>query len=67
MKSKQRCWTFLVVGAWVLALGLTMVMAPAPSEAAIENIGWMTYAPNHPAGCVPLQYDCYVVWISPNS
>jgi hypothetical protein len=67
MKLKQRRWTFLVVGVWVLALGLTMVMEPAPAEAVYQELGWMVYTPNHPAGCAPLPYDCYVVWIWPDS
>lgn len=66
MKPKQRRWTFLVIGAWVLALGLTMVFAPAPVEASVQNIGWMIYTPNHPAGCAPLPYDCYVIWVAPD-
>jgi len=66
MKSKQRRWTFLVVGVWVLAIGLGMMMAPEPAEASVHNIGWMTYSPNHPNGCVPLPFDCYVIFVSPD-
>lgn len=67
MKAKQRRWTFVVVGIWFLAMGLSMVMAPAPSEAVrvTHDVGWMVYTPNHPNGCAPLPYDCYVVFVYP--
>jgi len=59
MKLNRNRWTIAVVAVWVLALILTTVMAPAPAEASVGIRGWMTYAPNHPNGCVPLPYDCY--------
>lgn len=67
MKLNRHRWTIFAVTVWVLALGLTTVLAPAPIEAkAIHwDIGWMTYSPNHPNGCVPLPYDCYVVQVWP--
>lgn len=67
MKPKQRRWTFFVVAVWVLALGLTMVMAPAPGEASADQIGWAVYTPNHPVGCAPYPYDCYVIYVYPDS
>ena len=66
MKSSRHRWTVFAVAVWVLALGLTTVFAPAPAEAKIEKIGWMTYAPNHPNACVPLAFDCYVIYSIPD-
>lgn len=68
MRLNRHRWTVLAIAVWVLALGLTTVLAPAPTEAAVENwdVGWMTYAPNTPNGCVPIPYDCYVVWVWPS-
>jgi len=61
-------WTVFAIAVWVLALGLTTVLAPTPSEAKVENwdVGWMVYAPNTPNGCAPLPYDCYVIWVWPS-
>ena len=65
MKLRQRRWTVCVLAIWVAALGLVTVVAPTPVDAKVSEIGWMTYAPNHPGGCVPLPWDCYVVWVYP--
>ena len=67
MRSKQRRWTVFVVAIWVAALGMTAVLAPTPADASASEIGWMVYSPNHPAGCSPLPFDCYVVWVYPDS
>lgn len=56
-------WTFVVVAVWALAIVLTSTLAPTPAQADSQNIGWMVYTPNHPNGCAPLPYDCYVIWI----
>ena len=61
----HRCTVFVIV-VWVLALGLTTVLAPAPADAKVSNVGWMVYTPNHPNGCAPLPFDCYVIWVFPD-
>ena len=66
MRMRHRRLTLVVVAVWVLALGLTTVLAPTPADARTDQIGWMVYSPNHPAGCSPLPYDCYVVWVYPD-
>ena len=66
MKVNRRRWTVLAIAVWVLTLGLTTVLAPAPADAKVVDIGWMSYSPNHPNGCVPLPYDCYAVWSYPD-
>lgn len=63
MKLNRHRWTVFAVAVWVLALGLTTVLAPVPTEAEDVKIGWMVYTPNHPSGCAPLAYDCYVLQI----
>ena len=51
----------MIVGAMVPAL-----LAPGVAEAAdVYQMGWMVFTPNHPNGCAPLPYDCYVVWVYP--
>ncbi len=68
MRTKRRRWTVFAIAVWVLALGLTTVLAPVPAEAKVHNPGsWMAYSPNHPNGCVPLPFDCYVIWVYPDS
>ncbi len=68
MRLNHHRWTVFAIAVWVLALGLTTVLAPVPAEAKVENwdLGWMVYTPNHPAGCAPLPYDCYVIWVWPS-
>jgi heme/copper-type cytochrome/quinol oxidase subunit 1 len=66
MKISHRRWTLFVVAVWVLALGLTTVLAPVPAEAKVVRVGWMVYTPNHPNGCAPLAYDCYVIDLDPD-
>lgn len=66
MKLNRNRWTIAVVAVWVLALALTTVMAPTPAEADVQKVGWMVYTPNHPNGCAPLPYDCYVIWVFPS-
>lgn len=67
MKSNRNRWTILVVAVWVVALGMTMVIAPTPAEAKVLKAGWMVYTPNHPGGCAPLPYDCYVIFVTPGT
>jgi hypothetical protein len=68
MKVSRHRWTVFAVAVWVLALALTTVLAPVPTEAKVDSwdVGWMVYTPNHPNGCAPLPYDCYVVWVWPS-
>jgi heme/copper-type cytochrome/quinol oxidase subunit 1 len=63
MKSNRHRWTVFAIAVWVLALGLTTVLAPATTEAEVYKIGWMVYTPNHPNGCAPLPFDCYVLQV----
>jgi hypothetical protein len=63
MRLKRNRLTLFAIAAWVVALGLTTVLAPVPSEAEVVRLGWMTFAPNHPNGCAPLPFDCYVISI----
>lgn len=64
MRLKHHRLTVVVVAVWVLALGLTTVFAPVPADAtSVQKVGWMTYAPNHPGGCVPMAFDCYVFFV----
>ncbi len=65
MRLKPHRWTILAVTVWVLVLGLTTVLAPSPADAKDWDVGWMTYSPNHPNGCVPLPYDCYTIQVWP--
>lgn len=66
MRSNRRRWTVVAVVVWVVALALTSIIAPTPAQAAVEKMGWMTYAPNHPNSCVPLPWDCYVIVAIPD-
>lgn len=66
MKLNRRRWTVFAVAVWVLALGLTTVLAPTPVDAKVTHSGWMVYAPNHPNGCAPMPFDCYVIWVVPD-
>jgi hypothetical protein len=63
---KKRLWTAVVAVVWCLALVVTVVVAPTPANAEIQNVGWMVYTPNHPNGCAPLPFDCYVVFVYPD-
>jgi hypothetical protein len=63
--NKRRV-TLVVAAIWALALVIASVTAPLPADAATHNIGWMVYTPNHPNGCAPLPYDCYVIWVYPD-
>ena len=51
--------TVMIVGAIVPALIVPDV------SAASEAGKWMIYTPNHPNGCAPLPFDCYVIWVYP--
>ena len=66
MRMKHHRWTLLAIAIWVLALGLTTVFAPVPADASVQKVGWMVYTPNHPGGCAPMAFDCYVIWVYPD-
>ncbi|MCU0304498.1 MAG: hypothetical protein MUC56_10625 [Thermoanaerobaculales bacterium] len=66
MRTKRRRFTIVAVAIWALALVGAGLIAPAPAEASVQKQGWMVYTPNHPSGCAPLPYDCYVIWIYPD-
>lgn len=58
----------LVLAVMVVGALLPAVLAPVLVEASdTYHIGWMVYTPNHPNGCAPLPYDCYVVFVYPES
>ncbi len=52
----------MVIGALVPAL-----LAPSLAEAESIPYGWMVYTPNHPNGCAPLPYDCWVIFTWPGT
>ena len=58
---------FLVLAVMVIGAIAPAVFTPSPAEAGMHEVGWMVYTPNHPNGCAPLPYDCYVVWVYPDS
>jgi hypothetical protein len=62
---KRRLGVLVLVAA-VLSTMVPTMLAPVPAQAAggepIE-LGWFVYTPNHPNGCAPLPWDCFVVQI----
>jgi hypothetical protein len=56
----------LVLGVMVLGALLPALIAPGLADAETMHYGWMVYTPNHPNGCAPLPYDCYVVFVFPD-
>ena len=56
----------LVLGVMVLGALLPALIAQGQAEAEVHHLGWMVYTPNHPSGCAPLPYDCYVVFVYPD-
>lgn len=64
MRTKRRRFTIVAVAIWALALVGAGLIAPPSADAKTFQIGWMTYAPNHPSACVPLQWDCYVIIVN---
>jgi hypothetical protein len=58
---------FVVIAIMIAGALLPALIAPGVSEAAVQKVGWMVYTPNHPNGCAPLPYDCYVIWVYPDS
>ena len=55
----------LVLTVRVLGALAPALLAPSQAEAAKRGGRWMTWAENHPNGCVPLPFDCYVIWVVP--
>jgi hypothetical protein len=63
--SKRRLG-FLVIGLMIVGALVPALLAPQLAEAKAYNMGYMVYTPNHPNGCAPLPYDCYVIWVYPD-
>ena len=57
---------FLVLAVMVLGAIVPALLAPSEAEAGRRTGTWMVYTPNHPIGCAPLPYDCYVINIYAN-
>ena len=58
----------LVLAVMVFGALAPALLAPDVAEAGKSGLGqWMIYAENHPNGCVPLPYDCYVLFIYPSN
>ena len=57
----------LVLAVMVLGALAPALLAPDVAEAGVQRIGWMVYTPNHPAGCAPMPFDCYVIFVYPDS
>ncbi len=59
---------FIVVALMIVGAIVPAILAPSLAEAEfIYALGWMVYTPNHPNGCAPLPYDCYVYWVYPSA
>jgi hypothetical protein len=57
---------FVVIALMIAGALVPALLAPRLAEAEVYQMGWMVYTPNHPHGCAPLPYDCYVVWVYPD-
>lgn len=69
MKWNRHRWTVFAVTLWIVALAVTSALVSTPAEAKTPETygaGWMVYTPNHPNGCAPLPYDCYVLMVYPD-
>jgi hypothetical protein len=66
MKLRGSRLTLAAVAIWMVALAATMILSPAPVEAIAYDYGRAVYTPNHPNGCAPLPYDCYVIYVYPD-
>jgi hypothetical protein len=64
--SKRTLGLFVLAVLVIGALVPTM-FAPSMAEAARPLGQWMVYTPNHPNGCAPLPYDCYMIWVWPET
>lgn len=54
---------FLVLAVMVVSALVPALLAPSQAEASRTDLGWFVYTPNHPNGCAPLPWDCYVIQI----
>jgi len=63
----KRSLGFLVLAVMVIGALVPALLAPNVAEAEPHEQGWMVYTPNHPNGCAPLPYDCFVIWIFPSN
>ncbi len=66
MKLRRSRLTVVAVAIWLIALAVTITVAPTPVDAAVQQWGYQVYTPNHPNGCAPLPYDCYVIYVYPD-
>ena len=63
----KRSIGFLVIAVMIVGALVPALLAPSLAEAEVHQIGWMVYTPNHPNGCAPLPYDCYEVFVYPDT
>ena len=64
--SKRKLGLF-VLALLVMGALLPAMFAPSLAEAETRGNLWMVYTPNHPNGCAPLPYDCFVIWVWPDT
>jgi hypothetical protein len=60
--------TLGILGLVIMVVGALVPALLVPSQAEAGRSGewaWMVYTPNHPSGCAPIPYDCYVIWVYP--
>ena len=57
----------LVLAVMLVGALLPALLAPGLAEAGGGKMGWFVYTPNHPNGCAPLPFDCYVIYVTPTS
>jgi len=53
----------VILAVMVLAAVVPALMAPSQAEAMPIRGTWMVYTPNHPSGCAPMPWDCYVIYV----
>ena len=58
---KRRLGILVLVAAMLSAL-VPAMLTPSQADAAM-TLGWFVYTPNHPGGCAPMPWDCYVVQV----
>ena len=51
---------FLVLAVMVIGAMVPALLVPSMAEAGRTG-DWMVYTPNHPNGCAPMPFDCYVI------
>ncbi len=58
---KKHWLSVLILAVMALAAVVPAMMAPSQAEAMPIRGTWMVYTPNHPAGCAPMPWDCFVI------